>query len=131
MRMFYFASVIVLLLVAPMASATPDLTELNGIAASTRELDTRYQRDTILSIEQADAALTETTALQTRLQTWYSHSEHACRELFFVNDCLADIKRLRRTQTLVLNRISIEAKALQRKLHIQQLDQDLLQKQMK
>lgn len=134
MKSFYLASFacsICLLTVSPFAAATPDQAEWNAIAAATTELDSRYQRDTILSVEQAESASLETNALQVRLQSWYSRSERACRELFFVNDCLADIKRLRRTQTLVLNRVSIEAKALQRKLHIQQLDQDLQQKQMK
>ncbi|MBC3916220.1 hypothetical protein H8L32_01860 [Undibacterium sp. CY18W] len=113
------------------AAAVPDSNELSAIVGLTAALDQKYAPGSITTGTTADVALKEATAAQQRLQSWYEQAEKACHNKFFVNDCLDDTKQQRRQYIVVLQRISLEAKALQRKLHIEQLDQELLQKQAK
>ncbi len=116
---------------ATYALATPGSTELTQIANLTASLDQKYAAGSISSAEQAELALQESNAAQLRLQSWYEQSERACHDTFFVNDCLSDVKQKRRQHIVALQRISLEAKALQRKLHIEQLDRELEQRQTK
>lgn len=122
---FYFA----LALLAPTAFAQTGKEELAAIAALVGGLDARHASGSIQTAEAAESALQESHAAQTRLQEWYAQAERGCQEVFFVNACLSEIKLQRRQQQTVLRRITIEARALQRKLHIQQLDRALQQKQ--
>lgn len=127
---------VILVLLAQMifaahALATPGSTELTQIANLSASLDQKYAAGTIGSAEQAELALQESNAAQLRLQSWYEQSERACHDTFFVNDCLSDVKQKRRLYIVALQRISLEAKALQRKLHIEQLDRELAQRQAK
>ena len=115
------------LLTAP-ALAQGGQDERAVLSALVASLDARHAGGSIQTAETAEAALQESAVAQNRLQTWYAQAERACLEVFFVNACLNEIKLQRRRHQGVLQRITIEAKALQRKLHIQQLDQSLQQK---
>ncbi|MFZ6742623.1 hypothetical protein ACO0LC_05335 [Undibacterium sp. JH2W] len=113
------------------AQAVPDSDELAQIAGSTASLDQKYAAGSLSTAEQADSALKESSAVQQRLQRWYEQADRACHQIFFVNDCLNDVKQQRRQYIVSLQRISLEAKALQRKLRIDELDRDLAKKQAK
>jgi len=116
---------------ASVALAVPGSNELTQIANLTASLDQKYTAGSIGSLEQAELALQESSAAQLRLQSWYEQSDRACHQTFFVNDCLNDVKQKRRQYIVALQRISLEAKALQRKLHIEQLDRELEQRNAK
>lgn len=113
------------------AQAAPGGNEISQIADLTASLDQRFAAGSISTTEIADAALKESTAAQTRLQNWFEQSERHCYDRFFVNDCLSDVKQQRRQHNLILQRISLEAKATQRRLHIEQIDRELAEKQAK
>ncbi|MBI3727682.1 MAG: hypothetical protein HY254_05030 [Burkholderiales bacterium] len=117
--------------IATCAQAMPGGSELAQIANLAASLDQKYVAGSINSAEQAEAALKESSAAQLRLQSWYEQSERACHQTFFVNDCLNDVKQHRRQYIVSLQRIALEAKALQRKLRIEQLDKELEQRQAK
>ncbi len=112
-------------------SATSDSDELSQIASLTVSLDHQFAANSIVTAELADDALKQSTAAQTRLQNWFVHAERACYDKFFVNDCLSEVKHRRREHNLILQRISLEAKAEHRKLHIEQLDKELAERQAK
>ncbi|MFZ6871208.1 hypothetical protein ACO0LF_03975 [Undibacterium sp. Di27W] len=111
--------------------AMPDSEELAQIASLTASLDQKYAAGSLATAEQAENALNESSATQLRLQRWYEQADRACHQIFFVNDCLNDVKQQRRQYIISLQRISLEAKALQRKLRIEELDRDLAKKQAK
>lgn len=113
------------------AYATPDSNELSQIVNLTASLDQKYAAGSIRTAEQAESALKESTATQARLQSWYERADKTCHGNFFVNNCLNEIKEQRRLYIVVLQRIALEAKALQRKLRIDQLDRDLAERQAK
>ncbi|MCH8621733.1 hypothetical protein [Undibacterium sp. TS12] len=113
------------------AYATPDSNELSQIVNLTASLDQKYPAGSIRTAEQAESALKESTATQVRLQSWYERADKTCQGNFFVNNCLNEIKEQRRLYIVVLQRIALEAKALQRKLRIDQLDRDLAERQAK
>lgn len=97
-----------------------ELRELNKTIVT---LDTQYAAGSIQSSASAEEALSETAFAQEDLQVWYLQMERECYEKFFVNYCLNEGKMLRRNHTAVLQRIIVEAKALQRRQHIEQLDE--------
>lgn len=86
-------------------------------------LDLNYASGAIISAERAEKALTDVAMTKKELQWWFERSELDCYEYFFVNVCLNEIKLTRRHHAGILQRISVEAKAWQRKFRIQQLDQ--------
>ncbi|MFZ3002246.1 MAG: hypothetical protein WA071_18165 [Undibacterium umbellatum] len=124
-------ALLVQMMLAAHALAMPGSNELTLIANLTVSLDQKYAAGSITTLEQAEIALKESNAAQLRLQSWYEQSERACHQTFFVNDCLSDVKLQRRLYIVSLQRIALEAKALQRKLRIDQLDKELAQKQIK
>jgi len=131
-RLFFICiALVVQMTVATYAMAMPGSSELAQIANLTASLDQKYVAGSINSAEQAETALKESNAAQLRLQSWYEQSERACHQTFFVNDCLNDVKQHRRQYIVSLQRIALEAKALQRKLRIDQLDKELEQRQSK
>ncbi|MFZ6656152.1 hypothetical protein [Undibacterium sp. TJN19] len=113
------------------AFASSDADEISAIAHLTESLNQQFAGGSIVTGEAADLALKESTAAQTRLQNWFEQAEKTCHNNFFVNSCLNDVKQERRKHIVVLQRISLEAKSLQRKLHIEELDRELAQKQTK
>ncbi|MBI3285947.1 MAG: hypothetical protein HYZ65_14020 [Burkholderiales bacterium] len=125
-KKFLMAMLAGVLLAAPLHAQTP-ADEYAALSAQVKELATRHAD--LQTAGQAEAALQETGAAQSRLQAWYAQAERACHAAFFVNSCLGDIKLQRRQQQTVLQKITLEAKALQRRLHIEQLDRALQQKQ--
>ncbi len=131
-RLFFICiALVVQMTAATYAQAMPGSSELAQIANLAASLDQRYVAGSITNAEQAEAALKESSAAQLRLQSWYEQSERACHQTFFVNDCLNDVKQHRRQYIVSLQRIALEAKALQRKLRIEQLDKELEQRQAK
>jgi hypothetical protein len=89
------------------------------------ELDASYASGTILSSVVADKALTEAEIAQEELQIWFLQEEANCYERFFVTVCLNKNKLRKRNYQSILQRITVEAKAFQRKEHIEQIDADL------
>jgi hypothetical protein len=89
------------------------------------ELDASYASGTILSSVAADKALTEAEIAQEELQIWFLQEEANCYERFFVTACLNKNKLKKRNYQSILQRITVEAKAFQRKEHIDQIDADL------
>lgn len=116
------------LFISAHALAIPGSNELTQIANLTASLDQKYVAGSISTAEQAEIALKESNAAQLRLQSWYEQADRACHQTFFVNDCLNDVKQQRRQYIVSLQRIALEAKALQRKLRIDQLDKELEQR---
>ena len=100
--------------------AKVELRELNKTIVT---LDTQYASGSIQSLASAEEALTETSLAQEDLQVWYLQMERDCYQKFFVNYCLNEGKMIRRNHTALLQRIIVEAKALQRRQHIEQLDE--------
>lgn len=117
-----------LLLVYP-AFASDVNDELTSIVSLTKRLDAQYAPNAIVTPEAAAMALQESDAAQLRLQAWVTQAESACHQKFFVNSCLSDVRVERRASLDILHRIATEAKALQRRVHIQQLDEALARKQ--
>jgi hypothetical protein len=104
------------------ASAQEALIDLNRLDKKIVTLDVTYGAKSIASSTSADAALSETVIAQAELQAWFAQADRACYERFFVNSCLDKNKLTRRRLSDILQRISIEAKAYQRKAHIEELD---------
>jgi putative salt-induced outer membrane protein YdiY len=120
------------LLTANLAMAADDTRqELDAIAQQVHALDARYPVKGISTEQQAQSAIEESQNLQNRLQNWYNQSERHCYDIFFVNNCLREIKVERRQYLPTLQRISIEAKALQRQLRVMERDEELARKQAK
>ncbi|MBC3868765.1 hypothetical protein [Undibacterium oligocarboniphilum] len=111
------------------AGEQPD--ELKIIAVQVHAMDTQYPVNSIHTNEEAESIVTQSEALQQRLQNWYVSAERHCYDLFFVNNCLKQIKIDRRQYLPTLQRMEIEAKAVQRQLRIIARDQELAQKQTK
>jgi hypothetical protein len=99
-----------------------DLAVLNKTIVA---LDANYASGTILSSAVADQALTEAEIAQDDLQIWFLQEESNCYERFFVTACLNGNKLSKRNYQTILQRITVEAKAFQRKEHIDQIDADL------
>lgn len=98
---------------------------LEDLSAQIAKLDLRYAPTTIQSLFLAETALDEVQPLQKQLQSWFLVAERACYERFFVNACLDEAKLMRRKHNVILQRVSIEAKAFLRKDHIEHLDNEL------
>lgn len=96
-----------------------ELTQLNKTIAN---LDEDYKVYSIQSSTVAEAALLKISSAQADLQMWYSQMEKECYEKFFVTSCLNKNKLIRRNYASVMQRIEVEAKAFQRREHIEQLD---------
>ncbi len=104
------------------ASAQEALIDLNRLDRKIAALDVTYRANSIDSSANAETSLSETVIAQAELQAWFAQADRACYELFFVNSCLDKNKLTRRRLSDILQRISIEAKAYQRKAHIEELD---------
>lgn len=102
----------------------PPLT-LDELASVVGKLDQTYAPKAIQTVEAADAALAQVEPTQRQLQAWYIRTQHTCYERFFVNSCLDNAKLSRRKHSVILQRISVEAKAYKRKEHIEELDAEL------
>ncbi|GGC92744.1 hypothetical protein [Undibacterium terreum] len=126
----YLLAAILLSACATTSADVPSIDPMGKqLAAAIKDLDTYYVPGTIQTRDVSQAALKQVSVNEAALQDWYVHSEQACYDKFFVNSCLTDIKLYRREYRMKLQRIEIEAKALQRKLHIDELDEDLKRRQ--
>ena len=105
--------------------------DLAQISIEVHTLDERYPAGGIQTSESAEMAIQESVAAQDRLQNWYVVAEHHCYHTFFVNDCLKEIKLERRQYLPTLQRISLEAKTLQRQIKVMEHDRETAQKQSK
>lgn len=111
------------------AGEQPD--ELKTIATLVRTMDAQYPVNSIHTNEEAETIVAQSEGLQQRLQNWYVSAERHCYDLFFVNNCLKQIKIDRREYLPILQRMELEAKAVQRQLRIIARDQELAKKQTK
>jgi colicin import membrane protein len=91
-------------------------------------LNLTYSAGAIQSANMAEQAIVEANKTKIDLLKWYAQAEQACAEKFFVTSCLNDIKLVRRDKLSILQRITVEAKAWQRKQRIEQLDEKLQEK---
>ncbi|WP_295750957.1 hypothetical protein [Undibacterium sp.] len=105
--------------------AQEDKIELTVLQKKIAELDVSFATTSIQTGVQAELALNESEIGQEQLRLWYLQAENDCYDKFFVTSCINDSKLLRRKLFAVLQRISVEAKAFQRKEHIDQIDADL------
>ncbi|MBC7405614.1 MAG: hypothetical protein H7252_08020 [Cytophaga sp.] len=101
------------------------LTQLNKTVTL---LDKAYAAGSIQTLMVAEQALSDSDSAKINMQKWYLQSELACYEKFFVTYCLNGIKLIRRNNNDILQRIAVEAKALQRRQHIEELDEKLKEK---
>ncbi|MFZ6748313.1 hypothetical protein [Undibacterium sp. Ren11W] len=115
-------------LMGPDLQAQDDKVDFAVLQQKVATLDLSYGSTSIQSGEKAELALNETEIAQEELRIWYLQAENNCYDKFFVTSCINDSKLVRRKLFAILQRISVEAKAFQRKEHIDQLDADLLQK---
>lgn len=81
-----------------------------------------FPSHSITTSQEAQAALDQSVQLRTEIESWYQHAQTACYERFFVNMCLNDLKLTRRTYSDALQTVVVEAKQLQRKIRLQELD---------
>lgn len=127
-RRHHFVSIIFALISLCGATISSDLMaqqfkiELSQLNKTITNLDEIYNGDRIQSSIAADEALLKINRAQVDLQIWYAQMERECYEKFFVNSCINKNKLIRRNYSSVLQRIEVEAKAFQRKEHIEQLD---------
>jgi colicin import membrane protein len=129
-RNFMIALAFFSLLHSVIAMAGQDMPTLSQISKMVTVLDVAYAPGSIQNPFMAEKAIDEANAAKIELQKWFVQSEIACYEKFFVTSCLNDIKRNRRSNTDILQRIIVEAKALQRLKHIEQLDEQLMEKNL-
>jgi len=99
------------------------------LATTIKGMDGRYATGSIQSRDVAETALAQVAENDAALQNWYGRAEQACYQRFFVNSCLIDIKLHKREYSMILQRIRVEANALERKLHIEELDNNLKARQ--
>ena len=122
------ASFLFLSLFSADAMAQQGKLTLSQLDKTIATLDHTYAVGKILTSVEAEKAIGEASVAKIDLQNWFVQSEVECYEKFFVTSCLNDIKLIRRTNTEILQRIIVEAKALQRLKHMEQLDQRLMDK---
>lgn len=103
--------------------------ELEQISSEVKNLDHLFPAKGISSADAAETALDQSQQLQNRLNVWANGAERYCYKTFFVNDCIKGVKLHRRENLPILQRISVEAKALQRQLRVMERDKELAQKQ--
>lgn len=127
MPMILATAIIVLLPFATFASGEGKLS-LPLLAEVISTLDLTYSAGAIQSANMAEQAIVEANITKIDLLKWYAQAEQACAEKFFVTSCLNNIKLVRRDKLSILQRITVEAKAWQRKQRIEQLDEKLQEK---
>lgn len=101
------------------------------LASQSEALQSRYPAGSIVADPQAEQALQEAQKIQQSLQVWAQQAETECYERFFVYACLQDVRQTRRLHADKIQAIILEAKSTQRRIRLQERDQELLQRNTK
>lgn len=104
---------------------------LEALSQQSSQLQTLYPAGSILNEAQAEQAISQTQQVRLALQAWAQQAEAECYERFFVYACLQDVRQMRRLHSDKLQAILLDAKATQRRLQLQQRDQELQEKNLK
>jgi hypothetical protein len=128
-------SAIALLSLLSACASTPSNTETHAqVAARLTDkvavLVQRYPAGKTTEQEVADLAANEADEVKGEIDRWYSAAQDACYDRFFVNACLYSLKKKQRELTTAVLPISVEAKTLQRKLRVDEMDKNLEQKRL-
>lgn len=102
--------------------------QINAIMA---DFEQKYPAGSIDSVPMVENLISAATKTKADLQTWFLQSERDCYNNFFVTDCLNKLRTTRTKHNITIQRILVEAKAYQRQLRIEQLDEELRIKQEK
>ncbi len=105
--------------------------DLQKLSQDSLHLQAKYPVGSLTTEEQAESALTQARQVQLSLQTWAEQAETSCYERFFVYACLQEVRETRRMHSDKLQAIILDANSTQRRLRLQQRDQELLEKNVK
>jgi hypothetical protein len=100
--------------------------QINAVMA---DFEQKYPAGSIDSVPMVENLISAATKTKADLQTWFLQSERDCYKNFFVTDCLNKLRTTRTKHNITIQRILVEAKAYQRQLRIEQLDEELRLKQ--
>lgn len=99
------------------------------IESAVRQLETNFPKGSIDSMSMVGNVIQLAAKTKADLQQWYLQSEQGCYERFFVTACLNKLRVDHVRYNDSVQRVLIEAKAFQRKHHIEELDEALRVKQ--
>ena len=104
---------------------------LQALSQQSSQLQALYPAGSIANEAQAEQAISQTQQVRQALQAWAQQAETECYERFFVYACLQEVRQTRRLHSDKLQAILLDAKATQRRLQLQQRDQELQEKNQK
>ena len=113
------------------ADTTQEVMTTEQINAIMADFEQKYPAGSIDSVPMVENLISAATKTKADLQTWFLQSERDCYNNFFVTDCLNKLRTTRTKHNITIQRILVEAKAYQRQLRIEQLDEELRIKQEK
>jgi hypothetical protein len=108
--------------------AANDASSLQAMQSSPAP-ESRFQPGSIQSGEAAEQALSEAGRRRAEIAARFAADERACMKRFFVNSCVADAREHERHGLAEVRKVEVEAKAVQRRLHIEERDRELAEKQ--
>ncbi len=124
-------SLLVMSGVLSLSAAADTNQQLQSLAQESNALQARYPVGSIVSEEQADQALQTAQQIQQALQLWAQQAEAECYERFFAYACLQELRQTRRQHADKVQAIILEAKSTQRRLRLQERDEELQQRNNK
>lgn len=95
------------------------------IADAIKALETSYPKGSIDSMTMVANVIDAADRIKADVQLWYQHSERDCYDHFFVTACLNKLRVTHVHYNDIVQRVLVEAKAFQRKHHIDELDESL------
>lgn len=101
------------------------LTALSPALASPDELSEKYPKGSIVTVEQADAALIEARRERDEIAARHADAEYACYSKFFSSPCVDKAKEARRLALTQIESVEVEAKAFKRRDTVAKRDQML------
>jgi hypothetical protein len=90
-----------------------------------KALETSYPKGSIDSMTMVANVIDAAAGIKADVQLWYQQSERDCYDHFFVTACLNKLRVTHVHYNDIVQRVLVEAKAFQRKNHIDQLDESL------
>lgn len=120
-----------MLLAAPAGMAQQKAMTDDQIDAAVRQLETSFPHGSIDSMTMVGNVIDAAAKTKAHVQAWYLQSEHDCYDHFFVTACLNQLRVKHVQYNDTVQKILVEAKAFQRKQHIDELDEALRLKQSK
>jgi hypothetical protein len=88
-------------------------------------LETSYPKGSIDSMTMVANVIEVVVGIKADVQLWYQQSERDCYDRFFVTACLNKLRVTHVHYNDTVQRVLVEAKAFQRKHHIEELDESL------